>query len=733
MIGDSPRIRLAILGVVGLSLFAALFARLWYLQVIGTEEYQLAAEVQNTRTIAIEAPRGRILDAQGRVIVDNRISIVVTLNPEDLLDVEGEDRVEVLAHLARVLTDHGHPTKVADLEDRLVDPRYNPVEPRPVAVDVSEEFEIYLMERQSEFVGVDVRREAVRVYPYGTLASHVLGYVGRISEDELAAQMGTEAEPVTDHPKPYDHDDNIGKTGVERSYEEYLRGTPGVRLLEVDARGEPIRTLDYQPPVPGNDLQLTVDIDVQWLAEEALWNGLVQARARPPRGNNPPNMAPAGAVVVQDPRNGAVIAMASYPTYDPAEFVGGISAERYQELIGSNASDDPFTNRALAGQYAPGSTFKLVTAYAALREGLITEQTGRYDERTYQAIGCTAGAVGGCFFSSPDGAGGKTYSIQGALTDSSDTFFYSLGDRFWIEDGRNRTGIQDAAEDLGLHQPTGIPLPFEQGGWIPTADRKAERHENNPDAFPYGTWQSGDNIIMAIGQGEVLLTPMQLANTYATFANRGTVHAPAIAARLLEPGGDPNSPGDVLRVFEPVVANRLDMSAPWWDAMNAGFYGVPVSGTARGAFSGWDHAQWPVAGKTGTAEVDGKADTALFVGYGGPAGEAPAYVVAVVLEEAAFGGEAAAPVAKWILEPISGQVAMPQAPTVIEQATAPADEVCIPEVYDPETDDATTTTTTTIANPLVDGTCPDDEDDDPDGGVAGENPAGESTPGGLVD
>jgi penicillin-binding protein 2 len=720
MIGDSPRIRLAILGVVGLSLFAALFARLWYLQVIGTEEYQLAAEVQNTRTIAIEAPRGRILDAQGRVVVDNRISIVVTIDPEDLIDLEGAEREEALTHLAQVLTAHGHPTKVADIEDRLVDPRYNPVEPRPVATDVSEEFEIYLMERQGEFVGVDVRREAVRVYPYGQMAAHVLGYVGRISEDELEAEMGTEADPVTDHDKPYDRDDNIGKTGVERTYEDELRGTPGVRLLEVDARGEPIRTLDYQPPVPGNDLQLTIDIDVQALAENALRQGLEEARARPPRGDNPVNVAPAGSVVVQDPRTGAVIAMASYPTYDPSEFVGGISADRYEELLGDAAADDPFTNRALAGQYAPGSTFKLVTGYAALRDGLITEQTGWYDKGTYEAIGCQAGEQ--CVFRSPEGAGGRSYSISGALTDSSDTFFYSLGDRSWIEEGRNRTGIQDAAEDLGLHHPTGVSLPFEQGGWIPTPDRKQERHDDNPEAFPYAEWYSGDNIIMAIGQGDVLTTPMQLVNAYSAFASRGVVHEPNTALRVLKPGGDPDSPGDVLRVFEPRVARELDMSAPWWDAMNAGFYGVPTSGTATSAFAGWDHAGWPVAGKTGTAEVEGKADTALFVGYGGPAGEAPSYAISVVLEQSGFGGEAAAPVAKWILEPLSGQVPMPPAQTVEERAAGPVVEDCAPEAFDPETD-STTTTSSTIVNPLVEGTCPDEEG----------SPTDTTVPTGLVD
>jgi penicillin-binding protein 2 len=701
---DSPRIRLAVMGIVAISLFAALVARLWYLQVIGTEEYQLAAEVQNTREIAIEAPRGRILDAQGRVLVDNRISIVVTLDPQELAEVD--DREATLVHLADTLTRHGHPTKVADLEDRLADPEYNPVEPRPVAVDVSEEFEVYLIERRGEFPAVDVRREAVRVYPYGQLAAHILGYVGRITEDEYTAVMGTEEEPI-EQAKPYERDDSIGKTGVERVFERHLRGTPGVETIQVDARGEPMRTLEYSPPVPGNDLQLTIDIDVQALSEDALREGLITARTLEPQGDNPPAQAPAGAIVVEDPRNGSIIAMASYPTYDPSEFVGGISAERYNELLGDEAVDDPFTNRAIAGQYPVGSTFKLITGFAALRDGLIAPGSYYTDDRVYTAIGCTAGVQ--CEFSSPEGAGGS-YNIESAIRDSSDTFFYRLGDRYWVEEGRNPTGIQDAAEDLGLHHATGVQLPFEASGFIPTAERKAERHEENPDAFPFGEWYSGDNINLSIGQGDVLVTPIQMTNVYATFANRGTLHQPNIAARLLEPGGDPANPADVIREFAPRVAHEVDMPPEIWDPMHRGFSAVTVSGTAATPFAGWDHARWPVAGKTGTVEVgsdtDVKADNAVFIGYGGPAGQPSQYVVSVFLEQAGFAAQAAAPVARWVFEPLAGVVPMPPARTVEEIATVPEEQCNDEESVEGGATTSTSTTSTTISNPLVDEPCP---------------------------
>jgi penicillin-binding protein 2 len=724
MVGDSPRLRLTILGVVGLSLFAALFARLWYLQVIGTEEFQLAAAVQNTRTQPIEAPRGRIFDAQGRVVVDNRVALIVTLDPEKLALADDPD--DVLERLATALTRFHERTKAADLRDRLADPRYNEVETRPVALDVSDELEVYLVERTEQFPGVEVRRETVRFYPYGSVASHLTGYVGRISAEEFEERSADE-----DAAKPYAADHSIGKTGIERVYEEELRGTPGVRVVEVDARGQTIRTLDYQPPVPGNDLQLTVDIDVQAATEAALARGLEDSRARPPQGRNPTHTAPAGSIVVVDPSDGSLVAMASYPTYDNSDFVGGISSARYAELLGDESTDDPFTNRALSGQYAPGSTFKLITAYAAMRDGLIDEHTSRSETLVYQAMGCAGGEQ--CYFGSPGATGVSNVNVQSALRVSSNTFFYWLGDRYWVEEGLNRTGIQEAAEDLGLGAPTGIPLPFEQGGWVPTPERKAQRHEQNPEAFPYGEWYSGDNIITSIGQGDVLVTPLQLANAYATFANRGVRHEPRVVARVLRPGADPANPGDVLREFEPVVAVDLAIPDHIWQPMHRGLAGVTSEqgGTARSAFEGFDHAGWPVGGKTGTASVQGRADTALFVGYG-PA-PAPRYAVAVVLEEAGFAGSNAGPVARWLFDLFSGQVPVPPAARVDVPMPPPE----CPPPPDDEADAAPTTTSTTPPgnNPLAPPPCeaPDEVDPDrlgdPDGPVDADPTGGDAAVG----
>ena len=248
------------------------------------------------------------------MVVENQTSIVVTVDPTELATADDPDRM--LLRLAEELTISGQPTKVKDLEEALADPQYGPLEPVPVAKEINPELEVYLLERAAEFPAVDVRRETVRQYPYGDLAAHILGYVGRINEDEFEDKMGTPDDPAeTD--KPYEANDHIGKTGVERTYEDYLRGTPGIRTVEVDARGEIIRTISYQTPEPGNDVQLSIDFDIQSLAERALEEGLNQSRARPPKGNNPRNQSPAGAVVVQNPRKRLVARHGQLPDIQP--------------------------------------------------------------------------------------------------------------------------------------------------------------------------------------------------------------------------------------------------------------------------------------------------------------------------------------------------------------------------------------------------------------------------------
>jgi penicillin-binding protein 2 len=646
---DSPRLRLSIVAVVVFSLFGALFARLWYLQVMVAGQYQVQASANRARTIAEEAPRGRILDVKGRVLVDNRVSPTVTLDPYALSKMKKADQEDLKLRVAQKLTEAGIPTKVSGIDKSLADKQYALLQPIPIAIDVPEDLFVYFAERAADYPGVAVERESVRQYHYSSsgvakvLGAHLLGYVGRVNSDELAAKK---SDPVVST-KPYQTDSSIGKSGVEKQYEDDLRGTPGVQTIEVDSKQTPIRVVGEQLPKPGNDLVLSVDIDVQKSAEDALATqmGSLKGGSEP---NNPfPTNAPSGSVVTLDPTNGNVVAMASYPTYDPTEFVNGISTDRYNQLKGDDPAKDPFLNKAIQGQYAPGSTFKLITATSALQNGLVTANTSYNDLGSYHLQGCKASSTGSdCLKTNSGHAVNNSTVMPKALTVSSDVFFYWLGDRFWKEGPQS--GIQDTARSYGLGADTGVPLPFEQNGFIPDA---ASLKAKFPKADPYG---EGDNVNSAIGQGYVLVTPLQLANAYATFANGGTLYQPNMVTKVLRGGGKPDNPADVIEAIAPVVKGQVSLPGNVRDPILQGLEGVVrPPGTAAGAFGGFDLNAFPLAGKTGTAQVNGKADTSIFAAFG-PVG-APRYATVAVLEQAGFGAAAAAPVVRHVFETVSGQ------------------------------------------------------------------------------
>ncbi len=645
MNADSPRLRLGIVAIVAVSLFAALFARLWYLQVLAAPDYQVAARANQQRVIVEQAPRGRILDRTGIVLVDNRTSIVVTVDNQQLNDLSDSDRSAMINRLAGELTAFGVATTVEQLEKRLVDVRFSPYTPVPVAQDVPEELEVYLKEHKELFPGVDVVAKSVRAYPYGSLAAHVIGYVGPITGDELDARKDR-------RDKPYELGDEIGKSGVERTYEDELRGTPGRRVLEVDAAGNTIRQLSSRAPIPGNDVQLTIDLHVQAVAEQALAEELEHTRGRPIR-NGPPAPAPAGSVVVINPNDGSLVAMASYPTYDPAQFVNGIDSNEWAALQ-DPAGHAPLNNRAIQGEYAPGSTFKLITATAGLRSGLITAQSSITDTGAYRLNPCKGDT---CVFHNAGSESHGRINLPKAITVSSDVYFYDLGARFFFNQDQFGDAIQDTARDLGLAARTGVPLPSEHDGYIPDAANKQARHDANPEAFPDERWRAGDNVLTAVGQGDVLVTPLQLANAYATFANGGTLYSPNIASRILSPGATPPDERVVTTIGTRVI-RQVALPPEVRDPILQGLIGVTtkVGGTARAVFSGFP--AWTVAAKTGTAQVHGKSDTALFAAFA-PA-EAPQYLAVAVMEESGFGGVAAAPLIRRILEPLADPTRMPE-------------------------------------------------------------------------
>lgn len=634
---SSPRLRMSILGVVVLGCFLALFARLWYLQIMEAPALAVQATANRTRTIATEAPRGRIFDAKGRVIVDNRTSLIVSIDRNELKKVK--NRNELIARLADVLTANGTPIKISTIEKRLAEKQADQLQGAPIAADVTEEVIHHLSEYAEDFPSVSFERKTVRVYPYGTAASNVLGYTGRITAETLKTlEAGTDPDGVV---KSYHPDSIIGLAGVEATYEKELRGTPGVELVQVDSKNRPVGTESYQPPKSGNDIQLHIDIDVQIRAEQALVDRLAVLRGTSQKDGTKRG-APAGSVVVLDPRDGGVVALATAPTYDPQEFANGISQDRYNQLQNVNGAS-ALIDRSITGQYAPGSTFKLVTATAALSNGLIDGKSSIYDDGVYK-VGNPAQE----FRNSGDQKNGNVNVVR-ALTVSSDVYFYWLGDRM---DGT--TLIQDAASAFGYDKKTGIDLPNESAGYVLTKAEKKALHNKYPTAYPNGDWYTGDNVQLAVGQNVVVVTPLQIARAYAAFANGGTVYQPHVVWKILKPNSTPSKPSDVLRIIDPVVTGTVTLPPDVRGPIESGLEGVTgPTGTAASAFIGFDLSAFPVVGKTGTAQVDGKADTSLFASYG-PA-VAPRWVVTAVMEESGFGSEAAGEVVRHVYELLANQ------------------------------------------------------------------------------
>ena len=643
MTSDTPRFRLGIIAVIAVSLFAALFARLWYLQVLSAPDFRMQAQANSIRTVEDPAPRGRILDRNGKVLVDNRASNVVAI---DRAKLTPEKQPKLLRRLSAVL---GDPVEV--LEKRLKSVRVSPYTPVPLAEDVPEDRMVRLLERADDFPEVVAKRVAVRSYPMGNLGAHLFGYVGEVTQDEIDASGGE-----------YALGDQIGKAGIERVYEKDLRGKAGELKIEVDSKGRPIRVVSHRAPVQGDDIVLSIDADVQRTAEDALAQGLASARGRRNQDDGRPLKADAGAIVVLD-THGYVEALASNPTFDLPGLADGISDAEAETLF-SASSGAPFTDRAIQGQYAPGSTWKLITADAALRHGLITPNFSLVDGGTYTIPGDCTGR--GCLRRNAASRAYGRVGVSRALTVSSDVFFYTLGANFWIE--RERFGespIQDQAMKYGFGASTGVPLPFETGGRVLTPKSKQALHDKNPKLASAG-WYTGNNVNLSIGQEAMLVTPIQLANAYATFANGGTRYSPNVALRVQHPNGK------LVREIPPRVVDRIDIPPVVRDPVLAGLIGAVSNdqGTAYNAFLGFPLAQWGIAGKTGTAQATPKQDTALFVGFGPVS--SPQHVVAVVMEQAGFGASSAAPAARKVFGVLSG-LELQEPPVQFVQQTQPGD------------------------------------------------------------
>lgn len=644
-IRDSQRFRLNLIGVVAVSLFLALFARLYYLQVLSDTEFAAQATANTTRVLPVEAPRGRIVDTSGRVLVDNKTTLVVKVDNFVVRDeLADRDAREALAlRLATALSEAGKLTKVSSIMSALEDTKYGPFDKIPIATGVTQEFKVWLGERHFEFPGVEIVPETVRAYPYGSAAAHLLGYVGPINEAELDLRQN--------ELKPYQPSDEIGKAGVELAFEDILRGVPGSEEIVVDAKGNIVETGEYVPPQPGSDIQLTIDIDLQLLVERELQAGLEAARAFVDEdGTGNFFEAPGGATVVLDPDGSKVLALASYPTYDPRDFTEGITPEQFEALTDPEA-EAPLNNRAVQGLYAPGSTFKPFTAYAAMNAGLIggrgrlTQYTPLDDPGFFEIPGCSGGR---CVFQNAGRTPYGSVDLRRSITVSSDVYYYKLAWFFESFVGIRRESLQEGVKAFGFGSRTNVPLAYEAAGIVPDPQLKAARHEELPDVFPSGDWFAGDTLNTSIGQGDMGVTPLQLANAYAALANGGYLYAPNVAQAAIDP-----ATAAIDKDYEPRLVNRIYLPDEIRDPIIDGLAGVTVDteGTAYRAFETYPHAAMSVAGKTGTSEKTDRSDFALFAAFA-PVDD-PRYTIVTVLEEAGFGGERAAPVVERVLRAIA--------------------------------------------------------------------------------
>nr|WP_262500261.1 penicillin-binding protein 2 [Phycicoccus endophyticus] len=653
--------RLAAAFVVVVLAFAGLATRLGQVQLAGADGVSAQASSLDTRTVVEPALRGRILDRTGRVLAENRASTVVTLERRVIAEDRPSAEAEVRA-VARVL---GLPaarllgrTWLCGEEGAPAAPTCwsgSPQVPVPLATGVDPQRALALVERPDRFPGVAVDSVPVRVYPRpeGVSAAHVLGYLGQATAQEVADDPDIGAG------------DLVGRSGLEQEYDDVLRGTPGRTVVAVDARGLVTGVVSRTEPVPGRDLVTSLDVDAQAAAERALADAIATDRARGGGGR-----ADSGAVVALDATSGAVVALASAPTYDPNVWTGGISAADYADLTDEDAGT-PLLSRATAVALPPGSTVKPSSVVAAVRAG--NPLSGLYD--------CPAQyRIGDRVFRNHESYDRGLMSLERAVETSCDTVFYDVAYRAWQDQGGVSAGVDAAdpfaraARGFGLGTRTGVDLPGESAGRVPDRAWRRQTWEASKEelcrrareGYPEvadaarrrylravarencaSGWQlrGGDAANLAIGQGDTLATPLQLAVMYAALGNGGTRPTPRVAAATVD-----TSTGERTAVpAGPRVSAPLDRRLGRY--LRRALRGVVTDGTAARVFAD-EPADWPVAGKTGTAEQVGERDTSWFAAYA-PA-DHPQWVVTAVVHRGGYGDASAAPAVQRVLLALRG-------------------------------------------------------------------------------
>jgi penicillin-binding protein 2 len=591
-------LRVAIIGGVALVMFGIVFFRLWYLQVLSGDKYKAEANNNRVREITIQAPRGRIVDRNGRVLVDNRYGLAVTVSP-DKLPKSPKAQMKIYARLGPLIQ-----MKAKDIRHTVNKQLAAiPFSPAVVKSDVPQATYSYILENQDRFPAVDVEQLAFRKYPYHQIGAHLFGTVGEVTAKEMKQERYRGVKMG----------DRVGQSGIEYSYDRYLRGKDGARRVSVDALGNARSQLAERVPKPGRQLRLSVDFDVQKAGQQAI------------SGDQ-------GAFVVMDVQTGEVRALGSNPSFDPNVFAKTIR-ERDFKRLSDPANGAPLTDRATQGLYPTGSTFKLITATAALEGGLITPDTVLFDGGNLH--------VGGITFWNAGHAVNGALALRRALQVSSDVFFYRLGlDANGAGDGHL---IQRWAHRLGLGHPTGIDLPGEGAGLIPSPEWRNRLYKKHLTDRP---WSVGDNINLAVGQGDVEVDPLQLAVAYSTIANGGYVVKPHLGERVED------SLGRVIQEFRAPPRRRLDINPAYRQAILDGLRAAASQpgGTSYPVFGNF---KIPVAGKTGTAQKGGgRADQSWYVGLAPYPN--PRYVVVATLEHGGFGVQTAAPAVRKIMSVLFG-------------------------------------------------------------------------------
>ncbi|MFG2552806.1 penicillin-binding protein 2 [Streptomyces sp. NPDC048581] len=657
--GRTPRvqIRLIVIQVLVLSLLGTLGGRLWYLQIREGDAYAKEASGNHVQQVVQPAVRGSILDARGVALADNETRLVVSASRTDLLKMP-DDGEAVLTKLAGVL---GMTPKEVREKVRLCDaqtpqPCWNgsPYQPIPITDEATAKQALQIRERAEDFPGITAEPQAVRRYasPGEANTAQVLGYLSPVTDGEI--------QQAQDSDSPYLRSDQVGRSGLEREYDKELRGKAGVTRYEVDNLGRVIGQAKADAAQAGSNLVTSIDARVQRVAEYELNDAMKEARKGWDRNTNERYKADSGAVVVMEAKTGRIVAMASNPTYDPNAWVGGISAKDYTRLTGKE-SNYPLLNRAIQGQSAPGSIFKVVPTAAAVNAGYSFD--GPYQ--------CSSSySIGGQVFKNFESKGYGPISLGRALEVSCDTVFYGLSHQEWKRDGgtKPKKNAKDwfykTAHQFGLGAETGIDLPNEVTGRIPDRQWKQNYWKANKDAWcKYGKkdgsyaekiayenclegnrLRAGDSVNYSIGQGDTLVTPIQMATIYGAISNGGTLYDPTVGKAIV--GAD----GKTVQEIKPKSHGKLPISKKTLAEMDDALAGVATRGTAAWRFAdvGWPQDKIPMHAKTGTAEVYGKQTTSWFATY------TKDYTVVMTISQGGTGSGASGPAVRNIYDALYG-------------------------------------------------------------------------------